>query len=193
MEVIEGLTDEVGSLRDDLVTAGRTISHLQQQLDDASQPQRTLVRTKEKGRPYSLDFEAHARNLMATGMSAHCCRESVRLNAKFFLPASSFEAVEVSVVRWFRHQREGIGVESWTYAMVALAGAEEVLQHGHDETSIDRQPTFNQWILIKDADGELDVVTVEAGGILVGSKATEIAAHIKKTWERGERAIAILR
>ena len=57
MEVIEGLTDEVGSLRDDLVTAGRTISHLQQQLDDASQPQRTLVRTKEKGRPYSLDFD----------------------------------------------------------------------------------------------------------------------------------------
>ena len=99
----------------------------------------------------------------------------------------------MSEVRWFRHQREGIGVESWTYAMVALAGAEEVLQHGHDETSIDRQPTFNQWILIKDADGELDVVAVEAGGILVGSKATEIAAHIKKTWERGERAIAILR
>ena len=37
------MSDEVGSLHDDLLAVRRTISHLQQQLDATSLPQKTLV------------------------------------------------------------------------------------------------------------------------------------------------------
>ena len=63
-EKIFELQETVGELKDNLLTAIRT-------------PQMVTVRTKEKGRPYTLDFEAHTRNLLATGMSANPCRQAI--------------------------------------------------------------------------------------------------------------------
>jgi hypothetical protein len=69
--------------------------------------------------------------------------------------------------------------------MVDVAGAEEVLQRGFDETIIDRQSTMNQWALTREGGG-LRVVTIEAGGIMVVGTAQEVSAHTKEAWRRGQ-------
>ena len=71
-------------------------------------------------------------------------------------------------------------------------GGEEVLQYGSDETGIHRQGTYNQWCMIKHNDGSTEVVTMEAGGILVGTTAEEVASHVESTWERGQTALEAL-
>ena len=85
-----------------------------------------------------------------------------------------------------------MGYEAWLYAMIDVAGAEEVLQYGFDETMIDRQSTMNQWTLIREG-GELRVVTIEAGGIMVGGTAQEVSAHTKETWRRGQVGVDMVR
>jgi hypothetical protein len=78
--------------------------------------------------------------------------------------------------------------------MVELSRANECLQHGFDETSIDGTPTLNQWVLL---DAGLNVpprlVTIQCAGLLVGSTAAEIASHIEQSWDVGQRAILLLR
>jgi len=94
--------------------------------------------------------------------------------------------------RWYAKQREAVGAEAWLWAMVQIAQAEHVLQHGSDEMGIDRQGTFAQWFLLESC-GVTGIITLEAGGVLVGGTAEEVAAHIKETWRRGVEAISILR
>ena len=71
-------------------------------------------------------------------------------------------------------------------------GGEEVLQYGSDETGIHRQGTYNQWCMIKHNDGSTEVVTMEAGGILVGTTAEVVASHVESTRERGQTALEAL-
>jgi hypothetical protein len=87
---------------------------------------------------------------------------------------------------------EGKGLHSWMCAMMRIAGADVVRQFGHDETSIDYVATFNQWCLTEEG-GELEVVVFEAGGLLVGGTAEEVAEHVQSTWERAQAAILMLR
>ena len=60
---------------------------------------------------------------------------------------------------------------------------EEVIQYSLDETSIYRQGTYNQWCMTKHNDGSTEVVMVEAGGILVGATAKEVAPHAESTYK----------
>ncbi len=78
--------------------------------------------------------------------------------------------------------------------MVELTRANECLQHGFDETSIDGTPTLNQWVLLHAGpESPPRIVTIQCAGLLVGSTAAEIASHIEGAWDLGQRAISMLR
>ena len=47
--------------------------------------------------------------------------------------------------------------------------------------------------MFKHNDGSTEVVMIEAGGILVGATAKEVAPHAESTWERGQTALEALR
>ena len=83
--------------------------------------------------------------------------------------------------------------QSILYAFIKIAGAREVLQHCSDETGIHRQGTYNQWVRFRNSDDEIETIYIETGGILVGATAVEVAAHIEKTWERGQAMVEALR
>jgi hypothetical protein len=51
---------------------------------------------------------------------------------------------------------------------------------------------MNQWTLTREG-GELRVVTIEAGGIMVGGTAQEVSAHAKGTWGRGQVGVDMVR
>lgn len=151
-----------------------------------------VFREKKKGRPYPLKFERHVRALMATGISAELCRQTIMLNGKFFLGEGKYEKMDIPNADWFRAQREGVGIESTLLQWMRIVRCDEVVQYGYDETNIDCQATFNQWCMIREGD-LLSIVVVECGGILTGSTADEIAEHIQTTWERGHNMVLALR
>ena len=51
---------------------------------------------------------------------------------------------------------------------------------------------MNQWALIE-TKGTLELVVIEAGGVLVGGTARECANHIQGTWQRGHDAVLLVR
>ena len=85
-----------------------------------------------------------------------------------------------------------MGYESVVYSFVEIAQCEEVVQWGFDETSLDGVPTLNQWCRIKKGE-TYRTVTIECAGLLTGSTATRVAAHVKILWERGQEAVLMLR
>jgi hypothetical protein len=147
-------------------------------------------------------FEEHARCLMATGATARAVREGLLLNASHFLSAS--EALgycgEVPKLDWFNKQREALGLESYIYTFMRIAGCIKIIQWGFDETSIDGHGTLNQWAMVMDGADEGEdmnspttIVTLECGAVLPGSEAEEVVAHTEEVWERGQLAIDYLR
>ena len=144
------------------------------------------------GRTATVQFERHVRGCMSGGASAAAVRQQIMMDARFFCSESQLGSVYVPEEQWFRDQREAMGHEAWLRAMIDVAGAEEVLQYGFDETMIDRQSTMNQWTLMREG-GELRVVTIEAGGIMVGGTAQEVSAHTKETWRRGQVGVDMVR
>ena len=112
------------------------------------------------------------------------------LNAAFHKAGADFLVPEVD---WFGRLRERIGNESLLYAFVKVARAKEVLKFGSDETAIQRQGIYNQWVRIENDEGQIEVVYIETGGYLVGATAAEVTAHIEKTWQRGKAYIEALR
>lgn len=150
-------------------------------------------RTGSRGNPYPKELEQHARCVMATGVSAEAAEQIIHLNACFNFGKEKAATLDFPATTWFQRQREALGTESWLYAMIQIAGADMVLQHGCDETKIDGKSTFNQWALISDIKGEPKVVSLEVGGVLIDGTAEGIALHVKKTWARGQQAILILR
>ena len=77
--------------------------------------------------------------------------------------------------------------------MIKIAAAKGVKQFGFDDTGIDCQSTMNEWCLIENKEGELEVAHMETGGILCGGTSQECADHIEKIWARGNEAINTLR
>jgi hypothetical protein len=177
-----------------------------------------MVVTNGSGRPRSLAFEHQVRSLLASGWSclmfvlclsmfflpvcrcvgcsAKAARDQLLHSARVYLREESFGVYSQLVpnLRWFQAQREALGNEAWLYSMIELCRAKECLQHGFDETSIDGNPTLNQWVLLESEPGVPPrVVTIQCAGLLVGSKANEISAYIEEAWELGQRAIAMLR
>lgn len=104
----------------------------------------------QKGMCHS--FEEHVRCLMATGTTARQTREGLLLNAGQFLKED--ECIEyqseIPVVEWFSKQREALGLESYLYTFMRIAGCETIQQWGFDETKIDGHDTLNQWAMLID-------------------------------------------
>ncbi len=151
----------------------------------------TLTTPRGKGRPMSVAFEQYVRGILATGFSAKAARGTVSMSAKTFLSPERFKQMELvlPLERWFRSQREGIGCEAWTYAMIRVAGASKILQWGFDETKLDGISTINQSVLLTNNSNVPEVVAIEAAGLLVGGTAAQIAEHICAAklarWARG--------
>jgi hypothetical protein len=157
---------------------------------EADKKGQVKTRTDKNGKPYTDEFEAPAVACLADGISAKMCREQMIRNGNFLNAGDEFVVPEID---WFERLRERIGNESMLYAFAKVARAEEVLQHGSDETGIHRQGTYNQWVRIKNDCGDIETVYIETGGILVGATTAEVAAHIERTWERGQAYVDALR
>ncbi len=159
-------------------------------------PVNEMLASRGQGRPRSGDFERQVRSLLASGCSARAARDQLLQSARAFLRPQSAEAYTnlVPNVRCFQGQREALGNEAWLYGMVEITRANECLQHGFDETSIDGTPTLNQWVLLHAGeDMPPRLITIQCAGLLVGSTAAEIAGHIEAAWDVGQRAIGLLR
>ena len=89
-----------------------------------------------KGRPMSVVFEQYVRGILATGCSAKAARGTVAMSAKTFLSPERWKQMELvlPLERWFRRQREGLGCEALTYAMIRVARSPQILLWGFDET-----------------------------------------------------------
>ena len=55
---------------------------------------------------------------------------------------------------WYQNQREAAGNVAWLLAMVEIAGAARILQHGCDETGVSGVGTFRNGLLLRDAHGK---------------------------------------
>ncbi len=86
--------------------------------------------------------------MACAGSSAKAARDQLLHSARVFLRPEVFGVYFLLVpnLRWFQAQREALGNEAWLYSMLEVSQAEECLQHGFDETSIDGTPTLNQWV-----------------------------------------------
>lgn len=89
---------------------------------------------------------------MATGTTARQTREGLLLNAGQFLKGDECAEYqsEIPRVEWFSKQREALGIESYIYTFMRIAGCETIQQWGFDETKIDGHDTFNQWAMLID-------------------------------------------
>jgi hypothetical protein len=121
------------------------------------------------------------------GLSAEAAQHACDINAKYFLGEAVAAKLEMPEADWFKKQREGLGVESWLCGMTKGAGADQIIQHGCNEAGVYGQGTYNQWVAIK-TDGQLDIIVIEAGAVLVDSTAKGCADHIKEPFGRGQRA-----
>ena len=77
-----------------------------------------------------MAFEQYVCGILATGSSAKAARGTVAMSAKTFMSTAGWKEMEsvLPLERWFRLQREGLGFEAWTYAMVEVARASKILQ-----------------------------------------------------------------
>ena len=119
---------------------------------EAEKHWKDLITTNgQGGNGLSVRFEQYVRGILATGCSARAARGTIAMSASTFLNASAYKQLEavLPLERWFRTQREGLGNEAWTYAMIRVAGAAKTLQWGFDETTLDGQACFNQWCLLR--------------------------------------------
>ena len=66
------------------------------------------------------------------------------------------------------------------------------LHWGFDETSLDGVATLNQWCRNVE-DNEAVVLTIECAGLLPGSTSAQVTKHVKATWERGAKVVAMVR
>jgi hypothetical protein len=99
-------------------------------------------------------FEEFVRCLMATGGTSRATREGLHICASHFLSPeeSSQYQDEIPCSDWFTKQREALGVESYLYTFMRIAGCEFIRQWGFDETKIDGHDTFNQWAMLVEPD-----------------------------------------
>jgi hypothetical protein len=108
------------------------------------------VRQTQAYKGMSHKFEEHVRCLMATGSTARQTREGLILTSGQFLEdeeCADYRS-QLPTIEWFAKQREALGVESYLYTFMRIAGAESVRQWGFDETKIDGHDTFNQWAML---------------------------------------------
>ena len=95
-------------------------------------------------------------------------------------------------------QREALGVESFLYMFMRIAGCEKIQQWGFDETTLDGKETINQWAMLVDEErvdqgfeGSTTVVTLECAGVLPCSLAENVVDQIETVWERGTHLTSV--
>jgi hypothetical protein len=115
-----------------------------------------------------------------------------RIHANLMLSGKDRDYASCPTTRWYQQQREAVANEAWLHAMVKVAGCDRVLQHGCDETALDRISTYAQWALLE-TNGAVELVTIEAGGLLMSKKAEMQVSHIGQTWQRRQDAVIQLR
>ena len=152
-----------------------------------------------------MQFEQHVRCALATGATARQVQDLQLIDAILFLDAelASLFCSTLPQMRWFQTQREGLGLESYLYGFMRIAGASRIIQWGFDETTLDGVSCLNQWAMVEfPLEGvggvggwgeDVTIVTLECAGIVPGGTADEVVAHIEKAWVRGEAAVEALR
>jgi hypothetical protein len=127
-------------------------------------------------------------------MRGRCARNSLSINAVFFLRPINYEVWKAAMpeLRWFQTQREGLGNETTLYTFMTIAMCDEVCQRGFDEISLNGIPTLNQWCRLKEG-STYRTLTIECASLLPGSTSSRVAAHVKVLWGRGQQAVAMLR
>jgi len=162
------------------------------------------VKQKQANKGMSQKFEEHVRCLMATGSTARQTREGLILTAGQLLEPdqSALYTSEVPTIEWFSKQREALGVESYLYTFMRIAGCESIRQWGFDETKIDGHDTFNQWAMLVTPQGDgkqtevlgaATIITLECAAVLPSSEAAAVVLHIEEVWRRGKEAVDNLR
>ena len=109
------------------------------------------IRHKQRNKGMTQEFETLGRTVVATGCSGRHARHTLQLTADYLLhavEAANFTK-DLPTTHWFAKQREAVGNESFVYACLQIAACDNVLQWGFDETSLDGQPTFNQWCAVR--------------------------------------------
>jgi hypothetical protein len=105
------------------------------------------IRSKRRNKGVTSLFEQHVRAALATGATARQVKDILLLDAHYMLPVDAAQMFSESVLqpRWFQAQREGLGLESYLYSFMRIAGASRVIQWGFDETTLDGVSVLNQW------------------------------------------------
>ena len=144
------------------------------------------IRHKQRNKGMTQEFETLGRTVVATGCSGRHARHTFQLTADYLLHANEAAKFkeDLPTTHWFAEQREAVGNESFVYVCLQIAACDNVVQCGFDETSLDGQPTFNQWCLVQSGES-VQLVNLECAGILPSSTAEETIVHIRKTWKRG--------
>ena len=109
------------------------------------------IRSRQRNKGVTAQFEQHVRCALATGATARQVTDMLRLDASYVLEpeqASQF-LQDLPQLRWVQTQREGLGMESYLYSFMRIAGASRVLQWGFDETTLDGVSVLNQWALLE--------------------------------------------
>jgi hypothetical protein len=85
---------------------------------------------------------------------------------------------------WFSRMMERVG-RSRGFVFVKIAGTKLVL---HWVRRVGKPWTQDVQPMLHDLhdNGSIEIVTIEAGGILVGASAEEVTAHIELTWKLGD-------
>jgi hypothetical protein len=104
------------------------------------------VRHPQANKGMCVGFEQHVRCLIAIGATARAIREGLFLNATHYLSPSEADlySAQVPKLDWFIKQRETLGLESYLYTFMRIAGCEKIVQWGFDETTIDGHEVLNQ-------------------------------------------------
>ncbi len=98
-----------------------------------------------------MQFEQHVRCALATGATARQVQDMQLVDASYFLiptEAAIFSST-LPKMRWFQAQREGLGLESYLYSFMRIAGASRIIQWGFDETTLDGVSCLNQWAMLE--------------------------------------------
>jgi hypothetical protein len=97
---------------------------------------RWAIRFTQRNKGVTPHFEQHVRCALATGETARQVTDILLLDAKYMLKPelTSVFGQSMPQLRWVQTQREGLGLESYLYSFMRIAGASRVLQWGFDKT-----------------------------------------------------------
>ena len=184
--------------------ASQPLAENEEAAEEKSQSETWAIRYKQKNRGVTAKFEQHVRCALATGATARQVTDILLLDANYLLQPSKATIFCDSMpqLRWVQAQREGLGLESYIYSFMRIAGAARVLQWGFDETTLDGVSVLNQWAMLEFEVAEggggvgvqgVTIVTLECAGVLPCGLAVEVVEHIELSWARGQAAVEALR